>query len=143
VNNSTKPNTTLRIDLNTIDYYKSKYNTNHAGCVIAVESFPFLREEALSSLDVKFTKHEWEFIEKAAHGKKMSVEDLTSRRRWEAELGDYYDKINSAITDGKEELTEKFKTIVLLIRGLSPMHRFVIREYLAGKSKEKLDIITK
>ena len=114
-----KINTTLRIESDTIQYYKDKYRTNHAGCVLAVESFPYLREESLKLLEGKFTEEELNYLQKASPSK-ISSKDMTSRRHWEAEIGDYYESGGDTSVD--------FATLIVKIRELSPLERFTLRE---------------
>ena len=45
-----KKNTTIRISEKAINYYTTNYKTNHAGCVLACEGYPKLRDEALRNL---------------------------------------------------------------------------------------------
>ena len=117
-----KINTTLRIDSNAIEYYKNKYKTNHAGCVRAVEVFPFIREESLKLLEGKFNDEELIFLEKASPKYKISSKDLASRRHWEAEIGDYY--------ESSYDTSVNFTKLIEKIRELSPFDRFVLREMM-------------
>lgn len=116
-----KINTTLRIDSNAIEYYKDKYKTNHAGCVRAVESFPYIREESLKLLEGKFSDEEMFYLEKASPSK-ISSKDMTSRRHWEAEIGDYYESGN--------DTSINFAKLIEKIRELSPFERFILREMI-------------
>ena len=114
-----KVNTTLRIESDAIGYYRDNYRTNHAGCVLAVESFPYLRDESMKILEGKFTNEEVIYLEKAS-AKKLSPKDMASRRHWEAEIGDYFEK---TIDDSID-----FANIIGKIRELSPLERFILRE---------------
>ena len=114
-----KINTTLRIDDNAIKYYKDNYKSNHAGCVLAVESFPYLRDETIKLLEGKFESNELKFMTEASNGFKINPKELTSRRHWEAEIADYYDASGSNV---------EFTSLISKIRELSPIERFVLRE---------------
>lgn len=114
-----KINTTLRIDGNAIEYYKDNYKSNHAGCVLAVESFPYLRDEATKLLDGIFTPNELKFMADASNGSKINPKEMTSRRHWEAEIGDYYESHQSNV---------QLSPLIVKIRELSPMERLVLRE---------------
>ena len=114
-----KINTTLRIDDNAIKYYKDNYKSNHAGCVLAVEGYPYLRDEAKRLLVGKFTEEELIFIENSSNGDKISPKELASRRHWEAEIADYHEASGSGV---------EFTALVGKIRELSPIERFVLRE---------------
>ena len=114
-----KVNTTLRIDDNAIQYYKNNYKSNHAGCVLAVEGYPHLREEALTLLKDKFSPLETKFLKNASHNGKISPRQLASRRHWEAEIGDYYEVASKSVD---------FVALIDKIRDLSPIERFVLRE---------------
>ena len=117
-----KVNTTLRIDDNAIQYYKDNYKSNHAGCVLAVEGYPHLREEALTLLKDKFGPQETKFLKNASHNGKISPRQLASRRHWEAEIGDYYESGN--------DTSINFAKLIEKIRELSPFERFILREML-------------
>ena len=116
-----KVNTTLMIDDNAIKYYKDNYKSNHAGCVLAVEGYPHLRDESKKLLDGKFTKEELSFMKRSSDGAKITAKELASRRHWEAEIGDYYE---STATD------VDFTALIVKIRDLSPIERFVLREII-------------
>mgnify|MGYP003679685099 CR=1 FL=1 len=120
-----KINTTLRIESDAIQYYKEKYKTNHAGCVLAVESFPYLREESLKILEGKFTEEQLNHLKKSSPSK-ISSKDMASRRHWEAELGDYYESGVGSIEE------HKIVNIISKIRELSPFERFILREMIVS-----------
>ena len=119
-----KVNTTLRIDDNAIKYYKDNYKSNHAGCVLAVEGYPHLREETLALLKDKFRPQEIKFLRNASNNGKISPRQLASRRHWEAEIGDYYEIYAPKCAPDSVDFT----TLIGKIRELSPIERFVLRE---------------
>ena len=119
-----KVNTTLRIDDNAIKYYKDNYRSNHAGCVLAVEGYPFLRDETKKLLAGKFSEEELLFIEKSSNGTKITPKELASRRHWEAEIGDYYESKDASVD------FEWLRSLIEKIRELSPIERFVLREMI-------------
>ena len=114
-----KVNTTLRIDDNAIKYYKDNYKSNHAGCVLAVEGYPHLRDESKKLLERKFTNQELIFIKNSSNGARITAKELASRRHWEAEIGDFYETTSANID---------FTSLIGKIRELSPIERFVLRE---------------
>ena len=121
-----KINTTLRIESDAIQYYKEKYKTNHAGCVLAVESFPYLREETLRIIEGKFTEEEINYLKNSSPSK-ISSKDMTSRRHWEAEIYDYYEN-----GEGNSVNEEDIVLVIRKIRQLSPFERFVLREIIVS-----------
>ena len=59
----------------------------------------------------------------SASPNRIKAEDMASRRKWEAEIADYCDKVeNTLILSG----------IINKIRKLSPLERFVMRELIDG-----------
>ena len=122
-----KKNTTIRISENSIKYYTDNYKTNHAGCVIACEGYPRLREEALRNLKrwSIFGKEELEHLKKASKLVSIDKSNIASLKLWEAELYDYYNR------SGLDE--NKFKIIIEKLRELPLMEMFVLRESILGE----------
>ena len=123
-----KKNTTIRISENSIKYYTENYRTNHAGCVIACEGYPKLREEAIRNLQSwnLFGESELEHLKKASKLVNSSRSNMSSLKLWEAEVYDYF--------SSESKLTEnKFKIIIQKLRELPLMERFVLRESVLGE----------
>ena len=87
--------------------------------MLAVEGYPYLRDEARKLLDGKFTSKELAFIQKSSNGSRITPKELASRRHWEAEIGDFYESNTTNID---------FTALIGKIRDLSPIERFVLRE---------------
>lgn len=123
-----KKNTTIRISENSIKYYTENYRTNHAGCVIACEGYPKLREEAIRNLQSwnLFGKSELEHLKKAAKLVNSNRSNMSSLKLWEAEVYDYFSS-ESILTE------KKFKIIIQKLRELPLMERFVLRESVLGE----------
>ena len=122
-----KKNTTIRISENAIQYYSDNYKTNHAGCVIACEGYPKLREQALRNLSSWniFSKEELNHLKKASGLVAIDKSNIASIKLWEAEVYDYY----SASTLSEN----KFKIIIQKLRELPLMEMFVLRESILGE----------
>ena len=122
-----KKNTTIRISENAIQYYSDNYKTNHAGCVIACEGYPKLREQALRNLSSWniFSKEELNHLKKASRLVAIDKSNIASIKLWEAEVYDYY----SASTLSEN----KFKIIIQKLRELPLMEMFVLRESILGE----------
>ena len=122
-----KKNTTIRISENSIQYYTDNYKTNHAGCVIACEGYPRLREEALRNLKKWniFGPKELEHLKKASKFVSIDKSNIASLKLWEAELYDYYTRSSL----GEED----FKEIIERLRSLPLMEMFVLRESILGE----------
>ena len=122
-----KKNTTIRISENAIQYYSDNYKTNHAGCVIACEGYPKLREQALRNLSSWniFSKEEVNHLKKASKLVAIDKSNIASIKLWEAEIYDYY---------SSSPLSEpKFKIIIQKLRELPLMEMFVLRESILGE----------
>ena len=117
-----KKNTTVRVEEDTIRYYADNYNTSHAGACIALEGYRWLREESLRAIDDIMTIDELKFLLSATKAGKFVAKDMASRRKWEAEIADFADE-----TGAEQEVVKK---IILKLRSLSPLDRYVIRENL-------------
>tara|TARA_R100000742_G_C4234442_1_gene55330 strand:- start:275 stop:649 length:375 start_codon:yes stop_codon:yes gene_type:complete len=117
-----KKNTTVRVDEDTIKYYADNYKTSHAGACIALEGYRHLREESLRSMNDILTIEELKFLLSATKQGKFVAKDMASRRKWEAEIADFAEENNT----GKSEVKE----LVLKLRTISPLDRYVIRENL-------------
>ncbi len=117
-----KKNTTVRVDEDTIEYYAKNYKTSHAGACIALEGYRHLREESIRNINDILTGDESLFLLSATKKGKFVAKDMASRRKWEAEIADFAEE---NATPQKE-----LKGIVLKLRSLSPLDRYVIREYL-------------
>ena len=122
-----KKNTTIRISENSIQYYNDNYKTNHAGCVIACEGYPRLRDEALSNLKSWgiFRDEEINHLKEASKRVTIDKSNIASLKLWEAEIYDYYKR-----SDLDED---KFKIIIEKLRELPLMERFVLREHILGE----------
>ena len=122
-----KNNTTIRSSENAIQYYSDNYKTNHAGCVIACEGYPKLREQALRNLSSWniFSKEELNHLKKASRLVAIDTRNIASIKLWEAEVYDYY----SASTLSEN----KFKIIIQKLRELPLMEMFVLRESILGE----------
>ena len=55
----------------------------------------------------------------ASNGFKINPKELTSRRHWEAEIGDYYESHSSNV---------EIASLIGKIRELSPIERLILRE---------------
>ena len=126
-----KKNTTVRVDEGILNYYNTHYKNSHAGAKIAIEGFPFLREEALIQLKGKFTSKEILFLSDATQSDKLNPRDFASRRKWEAELADHFELHRRAEDD------PLLGNVINKIRRLSEMQRFVLREMLYLQAKEE------
>ena len=122
-----KKNTTIRISENAIQYYSDNYKTNHAGCVIACEGYPKLREQALRNLSSWniFSKEEVNHLKKASKLVVIDKSNIASIKLWEAEIYDYYS--SSPLSESK------FKIIIQKLRELPLMEMFVLRESILGE----------
>lgn len=119
-----KKNTTIRISEKAINYYTENYKTNHAGCVIACEGYPKLREEAMRNLAAWniFSKKEKEVLKLAGSETITDKGNIASLKLWEAEIYEYYQGNGSKLSG------EEFKILIEKIRELPIMERFVLRE---------------
>lgn len=120
VNSNTKMNTTVRIPVKTIEYYKNNYKNIHAGASLAVEGYTYLRDEALATLKGVFTAKEVDILKESSNGADIQPSSMASRRHWEAEIADHFDM------NGDFDV----KQILIKIRSLSSIERFVFRESL-------------
>ncbi len=122
-----KKNTTIRISENAIQYYSDNYRTNHAGCVIACEGYPKLREQALRNLKSWniFSKEELNHLKKASKLVAIDKSNIASLKLWEAEVYDYFNA--SSLSENK------FKIIIQKLRELPLMEMFVLRESILGE----------
>ncbi len=122
-----KKNTTIRISENAIQYYTDNYRTNHAGCVIACEGYPKLREQALRNLNSWniFSKEELSHLRKASKLVAIDKSNIASLKLWEAEVYDYFN--SSSLSESK------FKIIIEKLRELPLMEMFVLRESILGE----------
>ena len=124
-----KKNTTVRVEEDTIQYYATNYKTSHAGACIALEGYRHLRDESLRNINDVLTIDELKFLLSATKTGKFVAKDMASRRKWEAEIADFAEETNT----NQSEL----KNIVLKLRALSPLDRYVIRENLHHTKNNK------
>tara|TARA_Y100001973_G_C5192648_1_gene332017 strand:+ start:1747 stop:2172 length:426 start_codon:yes stop_codon:yes gene_type:complete len=117
-----KNNTTIRVNDKTIEYYTNNFKNNHAGARIAVEGYPYLREEAIKLLKEQFSPDEV-MILLSSTPSNLRISDMISRRKWEAEIADFCEERGHL---------EDLPTIIKKVRVLSPIERFVMRELLDG-----------
>ena len=119
-----KKNTTIRISEKAINYYTLNYKTNHAGCVLACEGYPKLRDEALRNLKSWniFRDEELAYLKAASKDNVIDKSNIASLKLWEAEVYEYFQTCNSGITDNQ------FKVLIQKLRELPLMERFVLRE---------------
>tara|TARA_Y100000004_G_C8939076_1_gene423388 strand:- start:770 stop:1153 length:384 start_codon:yes stop_codon:yes gene_type:complete len=125
-----KKNTTIRISEKAINYYTANYKTNHAGCVLACEGYPKLRDEALRNLKSWniFRDEELYYLKSASKDVVVDKGNIASLKLWEAEIYEYYQTGNSGISD------EHFRILIEKLRELPLMERFVLRENILQES---------
>lgn len=119
-----KKNTTIRISEKAINYYTTNYKTNHAGCVLACEGYPKLRDEALRNLKSwnLFRDEELAILKSASKDNIVDRGNIASLKLWEAEVYEYFQ------TSGSELKDNQFKILIEKLRELPLMERFVLRE---------------
>ena len=135
--NVMKKNTTIRINDNTINYYKSFYKTVHAGCVMACESFPKMKAEAARNLmsNLRLEKDEKKMVFYACRDTVIDRVNISSVKVWEAELYDAFQDTDSPIKSKHD-----FEKLIKKLRTLGIMERFVLRESCLGVTNELKNI---
>ena len=115
-----------RVSESTLAYLDANYKNKFQGARLCLEAYPIMREESLNNIKGVFDADEMAFLVFAYKGENLNGRDLSSRRKFEGMVADYYE------SNKELHLSLNFNIFIGKIRKLGVMERFVLCEISQG-----------